>query len=390
MRRKWTSLPLLLLFPFFIIGFLIVGIVTFFMPPENEPLQVGLVDKDKSEETELIIHAFIEQTDLANFLQVISVEEEHAEEMLHNDEISAYVMFPEGFTKDLYHGQSIEIPVIGSEKHMLETELIYQFVRSIMRLIETAQANILTIYAYAEELPMEEAERTDILFDEFKDFFFYTIHKDDILRDDVIQNKATFSPIHYFSMAGFFFTSLVWSFLFYVVLYKETSSQILTRMRLYGVKASQFAHGRIIVAYLYSFMSTLLLFFMLRPFFYSSLDTSTIMQVIGLCALSLIIFMLGLALIDQLFTHMQFRFTVQLMYTVLCIVLSGALIPRMYFPLSIQSTLDWIFTTHTFDNLLHIGVFDGIFVSFAPLWITLGVLLILYSGISLWKGRFER
>src|SRR5699024_8907804 len=295
-----------------------------------------------------------------------------------------------GFTKDLYHGQSIEIPVIGSEKHMLESELIYQFVRSIMRLIETAQANILTIYAYAEELPMEEAERTDILFDEFKDFFFYTIHKDDILRDDVIQNKATFSPIHYFSMAGFFFTSLVWSFLFYVVMYKETSSQILTRMRLYGVKTSQFAHGRIIVAYLYSFMSTILLFFILRPFFYSSLDTSTIMQVIGLCALSLIIFMLGLALIDQLFTHMQFRFTVQLMYTVLCIVLSGALIPRMYFPLSIQSTLDWIFTTHTFDNLLHIGVFDGIFVSFAPLWITLGVLLILYSGISLWKGRFER
>ena len=390
MRRKWTSLPLLLLFPFFIIGFLIVGIVTFFMPPENEPLQVGLVDKDKSEETELIIHAFIEQTDLANFLQVISVEEDHAEKMLHNDDISAYVKFPEGFTKDLYHGQSIEIPVIGSEKHMLESELIYQFVRSIMRLIETAQANILTIYAYAEELPMEEAERTDILFDEFKDFFFYTIHKDDILRDDVIQNKATFSPIHYFSMAGFFFTSLVWSFLFYVVMYKETSSQILTRMRLYGVKASQFAHGRIIVAYLYSLMSTLLLFFMLRPFFYSSLDTSTIMQVIGLCALSLIIFMLGLALIDQLFTHMQFRFTVQLMYTVLCIVLSGALIPRMYFPLSIQSTLDWIFTTHTFDNLLHIGVFDGIFVSFAPLWITLGVLLILYSGISLWKGRFER
>src|SRR5699024_5582778 len=188
MRRKWTSLTLLLLFLYFIIGFLIVGICKFFMYSENEHLQVRLVDKDKSEETELIIHSFIEQTDLANFLQVISVEEDHAEKMLHNDDISAYVMFPEGFTKDLYHGQSIEIPVIGSEKHMLESELIYQFVRSIMRLIETAQANILTIYAYAEELPMEEAERTDILFDEFKDFFFYTIHKDDILRDDVIQN----------------------------------------------------------------------------------------------------------------------------------------------------------------------------------------------------------
>src|SRR5699024_11234800 len=88
MRRKWTSLPLLLLFPFFIIGFLIVGIVTFFMPPENEPLQVGLVDKDKSEETELIIHAFIEQTDLANFFQVISVEEDQTEKMLNNNDIS--------------------------------------------------------------------------------------------------------------------------------------------------------------------------------------------------------------------------------------------------------------------------------------------------------------
>lgn len=390
MRRKWKSLPLLLLFPFFIIGFLLVGIVTFFMPPENQPLQVGLVDKDQSQETELVIHAFIEETDLANFLQVVAIKEEQAEELLHNKEINAYIMFPEGFTKDLYHGQSIEIPVIGSEQHMLESQLIYQFVRSITRLIETAQANILTIYAFAEELPMEEQARTDILFDEFKEFFFYTINKDEILRDDVIQNRATFSPIQYFSMAGFFFTSLVWSFLFYVTLYKETSPNLITRMRLYGVKASQFVHSRIIVAYLYSFVSTLLLFLIIRIIFFSSLDTSTTIQMVGLFSLSMFIFILGLACIDQLFTQMQFRFTVQLLYTIACVILSGALLPRMYFPLSFQPALDWMFTTYTFDNLLHIGVFDGIFVSFIPLWISLSGLVIFYCGISLWKGRCER
>src|SRR5699024_6045109 len=113
---------------------------------------------------------------------------------------------------------------------------------------------------------------------------------------DVIQNRATFSPIQYFSMAGFFFTSLVWSFLFYVVLYRETSSNMLDRMRLYGVKASQLVHSRIIVAYLYSFISVLMLFFIVKPFLDSSLDNSTIMQMIGLCSLSIMIFILGLAL----------------------------------------------------------------------------------------------
>lgn len=390
MRRKWKSLPLLLLFPFLIIGFLLAGIVTFFIPPEDEPVKVGLVDNDQSEETEIVIRAFIEGTELGSFIEIIPVRENEAKALLEEEKLSAYVMFPEGFTSDLYRGHSIEIPVIGNEKRALESQLIYEFVQSITRLIETAQANILTIYAYAQDLPMEEQERTDILFDEFKEFFFYTVNKDETLRENELQNKATLSPIKYFSLAAIFFTSIIWSFLFYVMLYKETSIDLLQRMRLYGVRAYQLIHSRIFVAFVLSLGSTVGLFYSLKPFLFKEIDTTATMQTIGLFALCIGIYIIGLAIIDQLFSSIQFSFTFQLMYTILCVLFSGALIPRMYFPIQLQSVLDALFTTYTFDALLHVTVFDGMFVSFNPLWIMTGSLAVIYIGISFWKGRFER
>ncbi len=390
MRRKWKSLPLLLLLPFLMIGFLIAGIVTFFIPPEDEPIRVGLIDDDQSEETELVISAFIEGTELGDFIEIVPVQEDEAIHLLEHEQMTAYVTFPEGFTSDLYQGESIEIPVIGNEKKELESQLVYEFVQSITRLIETAQANILTIYAYAHELPMSDEERSDILFEEFKEFFFYTVNKDEILREDVIQNTATFSPITYFSMAALFFTSIVWTFLFYVTLYKETSNELLERMKLYGVRAYQLVHSRITVAYIFSLSSTVALFYLLKPFLFDEMDATTSGQAIGLFALCIGIYIIALSIIDQVFTSLQFRFTFQLVFTIMCVLLSGALIPRMYFPIQLQGVLDALFTTYTFDTLLHITVFDGVFVSYYPLWITIGALAVMYIAISLWKERFER
>lgn len=388
MQRKWKSLPLLLFFPLLIIGFLIMGISSFFMQSDEDPIQVGLVDHDQSEETELIIRAFIEETDLNNFIEITSLQESEASKRIEQDELSAYVLFPEGFTTDLYKGKSIEIPVHGNAKRTLESQLTYQFVRSITRLIETAQANILTIYSFAQDLPMEEDERTNILFDEFKEFFFYTINKDDILQDEVLQNKATFSPVKYFSMAALFFTSIVWSLLLYVTLYKETTANLLSRMKLYGVHASQLVHGRIFVAYICSLVMTTGLFFSMKPFLFQQVDVVSNGKIIGLFALCIGIFLLGLAIIDQLFSSMQFRFSFQLIYTTICIIGSGAILPRMYFPMYMQSSLDWFFPAYTFDTLLHITIFDGVFVSYGPLWILSAIAIVLYISISYWKERF--
>lgn len=390
MRRKWKSLPLLLLLPFLMIGFFIAGIVTFFIPPEDEPIRVGLIDHDQSEETELVIRAFIEGTELGDFIEIVPVEEDEAIHLVEQEKMTAYLTFPKGFTSHLYQGESIEIPVIGSEKKELESQLVYEFVQSITRLIETAQANILTIYAFAHELPMADEDRSDILFEEFKEFFFYTVNKDEMLRENVIENTATFSPIKYFSLAALFFTSIVWTFLFYVTLYKETSNELIIRMKLYGVQSYQLVHSRIVVAYLFSLVSTVGCFYLLKPFFFDEMDATTSGQAIGLFALCIGIYIIALSIMDQLFTSFQFRFTFQLVWTIICIILSGAILPRMYFPIQLQEMLDALFTTYTFDTLLHITVFDGVFVSYNPLWISLGVLVVIYIGISLWKERFER
>lgn len=390
MRRKWKSLPLLLLFPFFMIGFIAIGLISFFIQPEDHPLRVGLVDHDQSEETDMIITAFIEGTDIGDFIQVITVDEKEAEGMIDNEQLSAYIEFPQGFTSDLYNGNQVHIPVVGSVKHPLQSQLIYEFVQSVMRHIQTAQASILTIYSYAKELPMDNEQQTNMLFEEFKEFFFYALNKDDILEQTEMQNKATFSPTMYFSIAILFFTSIVWSFLFYMTLYKETSSNLLRRMSVYGVHSSQLISSRLLVAYICSFISTTGLFFLLRPMMFEHMDLTSSGHVVLLLALSIGIFMIGLGIIDQLSSSMQFTLTIQLIYVSICIIGSGAILPRMYFPMSVQPILDQFFSTYTFDTLVHMMIFDGVLISYQLLWISLGIGLILYGIISLWKARVHR
>ncbi len=390
MRRKWKSLPLLLLFPFFIIGFTAIGLISFFIQPEDEPIQVGLIDYDQSEETEMIITAFIEGTELGEFIKVIPIQEDDAEEMIHNEKLSAYIAFPQGFTSNLYHGNHVHIPVTGSGKHPLQSQLIYEFVQSVMRHIETAQASILTIYSYAKELPMDHEEQTDMLFDEFKAFFFDALNKDEILRETTMQNKATFSPTMYFSVAILFFTSIVWSFLFYLTLYKETSPNLLMRMKIYGVRSTQLISSRIFVSYIFSFICTTGLFFLMRPFLFEHMDQVSSSQIVLLLALCLSVFMIGLGIIDLVSPSIQFTMTIQLIYLGLCIIGSGALIPRMYFPMRAQPVLDHFFSTYTFDKLLHIMIFDGVFISYQLLWISLGISIVIYGSISIWKARVNQ
>src|SRR5699024_10006867 len=137
---------------------------------------------------------------------------------------------------------------------------------------------------------------------------------------------------------------------FYITLFKETSSKLLTRMRLYGVHSSQLVHSRVVVAYLCSMGSTILLYVGVKPFLFTHIDLQSSVYVISLFALCIGIFLIGLGIIDQLCTSLSFKFTIQLLYVAICIIASGAMIPRMYFPMNVQPLLDQFFSTYTFDT----------------------------------------
>src|SRR5690625_3324269 len=106
LRRKWLSLPLVLLFPIIMIGLIVTIVITLLIPPEDEPIQLGVVDLDQSEETTVIVNMITESSDLSEFITINRMSEAEAREKIEQDQISTYITFPENFTYHLYEGKS--------------------------------------------------------------------------------------------------------------------------------------------------------------------------------------------------------------------------------------------------------------------------------------------
>src|SRR5699024_12600814 len=68
--RKWYTLPLLLLFPIILFASLIFILTAYFSPDEAHTIQVGLVDLDQSEDTQLVVQLIEDYSQLGTFIQI--------------------------------------------------------------------------------------------------------------------------------------------------------------------------------------------------------------------------------------------------------------------------------------------------------------------------------
>src|SRR5699024_5318420 len=254
LQRKWISLPLLLLFPILIITMIAVIFIMLFTPSETNPIKVGIINYDESQETEMVIDLLESTSQFGEVIQISAMDEEEAKKDIDDNLLSAYIIFKENFTNDLYTGNSVEIPIVGNPKEPVKSLLVEELFNSIARHIAASQANILTINYYANELGMNKNERQTLLFEQFQEFLFYTLGKDQILKEEELENIATTSPIQYYSLASWFIIATVWLFLFYIFFHQEDKFKIEQRMKLYGVTELQQIIAKIVVSFVLTFL----------------------------------------------------------------------------------------------------------------------------------------
>src|SRR5690625_1276550 len=138
LRRKWLFLPLLILFPSIIIGLIAIILISFITTEEtNDPIQVGLVDHDQSEETEMVVDLLADSSELGSFIQLKPMIESEAIDLMSTNELSAYITFPPHFTTHLYEGTSVDLSMIGNPEHPTQSYLIKELIDSVTRHINT-------------------------------------------------------------------------------------------------------------------------------------------------------------------------------------------------------------------------------------------------------------
>ncbi|MFA1821243.1 ABC transporter permease [Virgibacillus oceani] len=389
LQRKWLSLPLLLLFPIVIVGLVVAIIITFFIQDDQETLHIGLVDLDNTKETQLVVQLMEEASQLGEYIQIHSMTELEAESAIEEDGISSYITLPEAFTNNLYQGNSVEMPIIGNPHQPIQSYIINELIESVARHIRASQANILTINHYAGEMDMGGEARNDLLFEQFQEFVFYTIGKDRILTEREIENVATSQPLNYFSMSGWFIILTIWLITIYTFLSREDTVKMKNRMKLYGVMEIQQILARVFVTLAVAILfagGLFLLFYILLEW---DLTGANFSRVAGITILYSLLFLTSLSIIEVLITSQKLRLLFQALFTTAVLLFSGALVPTIYFPLSLQNFLDYIFSAETFFWLQEIIVHQRFYADFNPLLLMSGIGLFLLLGISIGKERIQ-
>lgn len=388
--RKWPALPLLFLFPIFIVGLFAFVILSFFIPEENEAIHVGLVDQDQSKETKMVVQLIEESSQLNNFIHLEIMSPTSAKQSLEQNQLSAYIIFPNGFTDNLYNGVPVTLEVIGNPNKRVESYLVKELIESVSRHIKAAQANILTMNYYAKQLDMDDATRNDFLFKQFTNFVFYTLGKDKILDEDTLRNNVSTTPIRYFGLGALFIILSIWLLAFYSVLSKEEGIQMKSRMRLYNVTEAQQLMAKIIVSWAATTVFTAITLTFYLMFFDIDLFLSDDGKIVGIILMYSFVFLLGLAVIEAILQAPKIRLLVQTIYTGILLLLSGAIVPTIYFPFYIQDILPYSFGHQAFQLLQEIILETRVYIDLLPLVMYLLIGIFIFAGVAAWKERFSK
>ncbi|MBP1947734.1 ABC transporter permease [Virgibacillus litoralis] len=389
LQRKWLTLPLLLLFPIILVSFIAIIAVSVFTPEEKETIYVGLIDLDKSDETELVLDLMEESSQLGSYIQIKKLTKEQAIHQI-DGQLSAYVTFPEGFTESLYNGNQVTLNITGNPNKRTESYVVKELLDSITRHIRASQANILTINYYAKQLSIDNETRQDMLFNQFTNFLVYTVGKDKIIDEEKITNNATDSPVHYYGLSSWFTIITAWLLVFYSFFTKDEEYRIMNRMRLYGVTQIRQVMAKILTAFALTTICAIITLLALTKLIDVILLGEDYLRIAVIISLYSISFLFGLAILETVISGPKIRLLSQSLFAISTLLVSGAIIPTLYFPLYAQKLLPYSFAGESFRWLQEVVLNGRLYADYLPLSLLTIASFLLLIGLSMWKERVNQ
>lgn len=387
--KKWLILLLLFFLPLLLIGCMVGLVITLLLPNEEQPIHLVLVDEDQTEESKMMAQLLLLTIADNQFLTIDQLSSDQAYKALEANEITSFLTFPEGFTDDLYKGRPITLQLMGSPAKVIDGFIVKELINSLAQYIESAQANILTIYDYAEQIPLPEDQFQTFMYEQFMNFTMYTLGKGNLIGKEEIKNIATNTPATYYSVAAIFVLLSIWLLGIYLLLRKEESEALQIRMRLLDVKDAERMIVRACWALVIADLMAILLFICIYNYFQLSLVALDFIRLFLFSLLYSACYLLVVLLVDACVSSMRISLVIQCILLFLGLLCSGATIPTLYFPLAMQAAISTSFFYTAFSWIIDIAIEGRNYAEYQLLAVTIIILFVLFMVIERLKDRWQ-
>lgn len=390
MKKKWWKLLLLFVFPVVIISLSILAMTPIFLQEGQQKMSIAIVNEDTSSESELLTQLIVAMLKENTSIQATPLSMEDVKVKMDQNELTAAIVFPQNFAAHLYEGTSVKLQVLGNPQEKTQSMVVYELVETMGRYIASAQANILTVYHYAQKTSISAEELENLKVELLMDFTFYTMGKRKILREHAIMMQAFENPVHYFSFAILFCLTIMWAMSLFVFLGKQTSKSLHARLTLAGVSFWQEHVARIIISFV-------LVFILVSSIFviglsqvdetYFIIDYARILLFVGIILLVTIILC---AMVDLVWYSEKGKLLVWLFLCAILLASSGTIFPTIYFPFTMQQLFPYFYTYDSWQWLMDL-IFEGRnYASYTKSVLMLCIVLTVYSVLIFVKGRLVK
>ncbi len=388
LKRKWLTLPLILISPVIFIGLIIWMLSSLLSFDDEDKMSVGLVNLDDSAETAVIISALAGSAEAADGLEIIEVSESDAKLMIENDTLVSYIIFPGKFTEKMMKGESSELIVVGNPDMQLESYVISSVIDTVVRHIRNSQANILTINHYAREFGMTDEARQNLIFEEFVSQFIQVLSSDTLMDEHQTAQNISAGNM-YFIVNGLFIIMTVWVYMLYIALMRDISSNLEDRMKVFRVTHLAQGLARVLSTGIIVTVASALLTYGVLTFGGIDLETENLLRLLILIALHIFITVMIMIIIDWLLPSFKISMVVQLAVLLMIILFAGSIIPRIYFPIYLDTFFDYMYSYQSLSWIEEI-ILNGRFTMEIDIMIvTFGIAAVLLLVLSVLKeGRF--
>lgn len=386
LKRKWLTLPLILVSPIIFIGLIIWMLSLLLSFDEADKMSVGIVNLDDSDETAMIVSALAGSAELADGLEITEVSESDAKQMIENNTLVSYIIFPGKFTEKMMQGESSELIVVGNPDMQLESYVISSVIDTVVRHIRNSQANILTINHYAREFGMTDEARQDLIFEAFVSQFIQVFSSDTLMNEHQKTQNISAGNM-YFIVNGLFIIMTVWVYILYIALMRDAGSNLEERMRVFGV--TYLAQGLAKVLSIGTIITIASALFTYGVLMLGGIDLEieNLMRLLILIAAHIFTTVMIMIIIDWIFPSFKISMVLELIVLLGIILFAGSIIPKIYFPLYMDTVFDYTYSYQALSWMEEIVLNGRFTMEIDIIIVTLSAAAILLLILSVLKER---
>ncbi|HGZ6074823.1 TPA: ABC transporter permease [Staphylococcus aureus] len=372
--KKWY----LIIYLLFILAALLITLTTIqHVTEDDNHFNIGVVDKDQSSETKLILNSIGKGSNLGKNVSIKAYDDKQAHTLLKKHKLQGYFVFDKGMTKAFYKQGELPISVYTYDQQSMKSVVLSQLTDSVYQRLMRSMGGIL---AFQDLAP--KASHSDSI-NVMTDLLITGLNRSGAFNLEPIHLYDTGS---YYAITGFLTTVFIFALSLFTVLKMNQDTVLKARLKMFHLSKERLLIIRTLITWFYTMLWSIVgvvwIVFSI-PNIFELYNWPTLAIHLSYYVTFLILWLL---LIELLTTGLLNSIS-KVILAIVILVLSGLTIPTIF----LQHIANGVFNIQPFavvtNQLLEIILNNYILELHPSFYLSFIALLIINLAVLVWRYR---